>query len=154
VDEKLADEFMRTQTIPVMLDPEGGPAKRNFIHVDDLVSALLLTLDNPKARQQLFNISMDEPIDYGEMVEFLLSNRGLSSVKIKTEYRSTWLDNTKAKMLLGWRPTYDMRKIIESARDYRREIIDPRKIWYPGYTLIVHEQPSRIHPGILYGVKW
>ncbi len=62
-----ADEYVQTQTIPVMLDPEGRPVKRNFVHVDDLVSALLLAMDHPQARQQLFNISMDEPVDYGEM---------------------------------------------------------------------------------------
>ncbi|HEX2991348.1 MAG TPA: NAD(P)-dependent oxidoreductase, partial [Anaerolineales bacterium] len=51
-----ADEYVRTGTLPVMLDPESQPVKRNFVHVDDLVSALLLAIDHPKARQQLFNI--------------------------------------------------------------------------------------------------
>ena len=54
-----ADEYVRTQTIPVMLDPEGKPVKRNFVHVQDLVSAILLALDNPRVRQETFNICMD-----------------------------------------------------------------------------------------------
>src|SRR5512140_2100355 len=41
-----AGKYVRTQTIPVMLDPEAVPVKRNFVHVDDLVSALLLAIDN------------------------------------------------------------------------------------------------------------
>ena len=49
------------------------PVKRNFVHVDDLVSAILLAIDHPKARQQLFNICMDEPVDYGEMGKYLNS---------------------------------------------------------------------------------
>jgi nucleoside-diphosphate-sugar epimerase len=132
VDVAKADEYVRTQTIPVMLDPEAVPVKRNFVHVDDLVSAILLAFDNPKARQQLFNISMDEPVDYGELSRYLTESRGLPSVKIKTEYHSTWLDNTKAKLILGWRPEYDMQKIVDAAWNYARPKDDPRKIWYPG----------------------
>jgi nucleoside-diphosphate-sugar epimerase len=132
VNQAQADEYVRTQTLPVMLDPEGQPVKRNFVHVDDLVSALLLAIDHPKARQQLFNISMDEPVDYGEMARYLKDSRDLPSVEIKTEYHSTWLDNTKAKFLLGWRPEYDMKKLIDSAWEYVRTEDDPRKVWYPG----------------------
>ena len=132
VGAQVADEYVRTQTIPIMLDPDGRPVKRNFIHVEDLVSALLLALDHPKARQQLFNISMDEPVDYGEMGRYLSETRGLPLVEIKTEYHSTWLDNTKAKFLLGWRPEYDMKKLVDSAWEYERAEDDPRKIWYPG----------------------
>ena len=127
-----ADEYLRTRTIPIMLDPDGQPVKRNFVHVDDLVSAILLALDHPKARQQLFNICMDEPVDYGEMGAYLHETRGLPCVEIKTDYHSTWLDNTKAKFLLGWRPEYDMKKLINSAWEYVRAEEDPRKIWYPG----------------------
>lgn len=132
VGAQQADEYVRTQAVPVMLAPDGRPVKRNFVHVDDLVSALLLTIDHPQARQQLFNISLDEPIDYGEMSQYLTASRGLPSVEIKTTYHSTWLDNTKAKLILGWRPAYDMKKMIDSAWDYRRAQDDPRNIWYPG----------------------
>jgi nucleoside-diphosphate-sugar epimerase len=132
VGSQQADEYMRTQTVPIMLDPQGNPVKRNFVHVDDLVSALLLAIDHPNARQQLFNIAMDEPVDYGEMSRYLAATRGLPSVDVKTEYHSTWLDNTKAKLLLGWRPEYDMRKMIDSAWNYVRAQDDPRMVWYPG----------------------
>jgi UDP-glucose 4-epimerase len=132
VGAQRADEYVRTQTIPVMLDSDGRPVKRNFVHVDDLASALLLAIDQPQARGQLFNISMDEPIDYAKMSRYLTTSRGLPSVEIETAYHSTWLDNTKAKLLLGWRPEYDMKKIIDSAWDYARAQDDPRTIWYPG----------------------
>lgn len=132
VGTEQADEYIRTQTVPVMLDPEGKPVKRNFVHVEDLVRALLMAFDHPKARQQLFNICMDEPVDYGEMGKYLHEARGLPTVEIQTQYHSTWLDNTKAKFLLGWRPEYDLKKMIDAAFDYVRAEEDPRKIWYPG----------------------
>jgi UDP-glucose 4-epimerase len=132
VDVARADEYVRTGAVPVMLDPEGQAVKRNFVHLDDLVSALLLAIDHPKARQQLFNICMDEPVDYGEMGRYLNETRGLPYVEIKTDYHSTWLDNTKAKFLLGWRPEYDLKRLIDSAWNYVRAADDPRKVWYPG----------------------
>ncbi len=132
VSPQQADEYLSTHTIPVMLDPDGQPVKRNFVHVEDVVSALMLAIDHPRARQQLFNISMDEPIDYGELGHYLSASRDLPTVGIKTPYHSTWLDNAKAKLLLGWRPTYDMQKMADSAWEYERSPDDPRIIWYPG----------------------
>ena len=132
VDASRVEEYIQTGTIPVMLDPHGNPVKRNFVHVDDLVSALLLAIDNPRARQQLFNVCMDEPVDYGEMGRYLNETRGFPTVEIETPYHSTWLDNTKAKFLLGWRPGYDLKKMIDAAFDYARAEDDPRKVWYPG----------------------
>ena len=75
---------------------------------------------------------MDEPVDYAELGRYLQSTRGYAPVPIKTPFRSTWLDNTKAKFLLGWRPTYDLHRMTDAAFDYQRAPDDPRKIWYPG----------------------
>ena len=127
-----ADAYIATQTVPVMLDPAGQPVKRNFVHVEDLVSAILLAIDHPKARQQLFNICMDQPVDYGALATYLARTRGLPSAEIPTAFYSTWLDNSKAKFLLGWRPVYDLPKLTDAAWDYQRATDDPRVIWYPG----------------------
>ena len=132
VGAQRAAGYVRTQTIPVMLDPQGEPVKRNFVHVDDLVGAILLALDHPRAHQQTFNICMDEPVDYAEVARYLSDSRGLPSVGVQTVYHSTWLDNTKAKFLLGWRPQVDLKKMIDLAWNYQRASDDPRVIWYPG----------------------
>lgn len=132
VGPERAAEYVKTGTIPVMLDPQGWPVKRNYVHLEDLVSAILKALDHPKARQQTFNICMDEPLDYGELAAYLAESRGLPSVEIPTGFYSTWLDNNKAKFLLGWRPEYDLKKMTDTAWNYRRAEDDPRIIWYPG----------------------
>ena len=115
-----------------MLDPDGIPVKRNFVHVSDLISAILLAIDHPKANRQTFNICMDEPIDYREAGKYLHESKRLPTIDLKTPYRSTWLDNTKAKFLLGWRPRYDYKRLIDEAWAYRRAADDPRKVWYRG----------------------
>ena len=127
-----ANGYQKAGTIPVMLDPNSQPVQRNFVHVDDLAGAILAALENPKARQQTFNICMDEPVDYRFVGDYLHRTRNLPNVDVVTDYFSTWLDNAKAKFLLGWRPQYDTAKLIDSAFDYRRAPDDPRKIWYPG----------------------
>jgi len=127
-----ASEYARSKTVPVMLDPAGQPVKRNFVHVDDLVGAILSAIDHPKANRQTFNICMDEPVDYGELGKYLGESRGLPTVEIQTPYHSTWLDNAKAKFLLGWRPQYDMKKLADAAWEYSRSVDDPRAVWYPG----------------------
>jgi UDP-glucose 4-epimerase len=132
VGKERAAEYRRTGAVPLMLDADGAPMRRNFVHVDDLVEAILRAIDHPAARQQTFNICMDEPLDYGAVAAHLNKTRGLPSVEIPTPYRSTWLDNTKAKFRLGWRPRYDLARLVDSAYDYQRAADDPRKVWYPG----------------------
>jgi len=132
VGSKQADDYLRAGTIPIMLDPSGCPVKRNFVHVDDLVSAIFVALDHPRACQQTFNICMDEPVDYGELGRYLAKTRRLPFVHLSTPYHSTWLDNAKAKLVLGWRPEYDMERLVESSWEYERASDDPRIVWYPG----------------------
>lgn len=132
VGAALADEYIKTQAVPVMLDPDGQPIKRNFVHVDDLVSAIISAIDHPKARQQTFNICMDEPVDYRALGDYLRVTHNLPTVDITTPFHSTWLDNAKARLLLGWRPEYDLHKLADAAWDYQRAENDPRVVWYPG----------------------
>jgi UDP-glucose 4-epimerase len=132
VGHEKADEYVRSQAVPIMLDADDQPIKRNFVHVEDLNSAILAAIDHPRARQQTFNICMDEPVDYGDLGAYLTESRGLPTVPVRTPYHSTWLDNTKAKLLLGWRPKYDLRRLTDAAFDYERAPDDPRVVFYPG----------------------
>ncbi len=132
VGAQAADDYVKSGAVPVMLDPDGRPVKRNFVHVEDLISAIFCAIDHPAARRQTFNICMDEPVDYGELAAYLRETRGVQGIPITTPYRSTWLDNAKAKFLLGWRPRYDLKQMIEAAWGYQRAANDPRKVWYPG----------------------
>ena len=108
-----AEHYASCETVPIMLDPEGIPVKRNFVHLDDLLSAIIAALGKPgAAHQETFNICMDEPIDYREVGDYLASSRSLPSVDVPTEFHSTWLDNSKARFLLGWRPAVDLLSLI------------------------------------------
>lgn len=118
--------------VPLMLDVDGRPLRRNFVHVDDLVSAMLAAFDNPQAARQLFNIAMTDAVDYSAVAAHLLRSRGLEAVEIETPFHSNALDNTKARHMLGWRPKYDFQQLIEAAFTYERAPEDVRKVWYVG----------------------
>jgi nucleoside-diphosphate-sugar epimerase len=127
-----AAQLAGAKVAPLILDSAGAPLKRNFVHVSDLVNAILAALDNPAAGRQLFNIAMDEPVDYGRVAGYLKDTRGYSAIEIRTGMFSNWLDNAKARLKLGWRPLYDFKALIEDAWNYVRDEGDPRKVWYPG----------------------
>jgi UDP-glucose 4-epimerase len=127
-----AESCRANHTIPLLRDAEGVPIKRNFVHVDDLVAAILLALEAPQARQRLYNIAMDEPVDYADVARYLARSRGLPSIDINSQFVSNWLDNSRAKFELGWRPRYDLERLIESSWTYQRAADDPRRVWYPG----------------------
>lgn len=71
VGPQRADDYVKSGVVPLMLDPKGQAVRRNFVHVSDLVSAILRALDHPGAHQQTFNISMDEPVDYQQVADYL-----------------------------------------------------------------------------------
>jgi nucleoside-diphosphate-sugar epimerase len=124
--------YFKSNTVPLFRDADGAPMRRNFVHVSDLVEAMIIALDHPAARQQLFNVCMDEPVDYAAVARHLNETRGFPAVDMPSDYHSTWMDNSKAKQMLGWRPRYDLKRLIDEAYDYKRAPDNPRKIWYPG----------------------
>jgi UDP-glucose 4-epimerase len=132
VPEADARRYHQSGTVPLLRDADGEPLKRNFVHVEDLISAILAAIDNPRAKRQLFNICMDRPVDYGEVAAYLKRTRGLDSIDIPSEFQSNWMDNAKARYFLDWQPTYDLERLIDDAWAYQRPPDDPRIVWYPG----------------------
>jgi len=132
VGAAVAEDYRRDGTVPCLHDADGRPLKRNFVHVHDLVEAILAALDHPRARGELFNICMSRPVDYGEVAGYLAETRDLPSVRIDSRYHSNWMDNAKARALLDWEPQYDLHRLIEEAWSYERPRNDPRRVWYPG----------------------
>ena len=118
--------------VPLLIDVNGRTLKRNFVHVSDLVEAMLAAIDHPSARQQLFNIAMTEPVDYGAVALHLERTRGMAPARIETPFHSNHLDNGKARMLLGWSPKVDTAALIEMAFTYERPPGEVRKVWYAG----------------------
>ena len=123
----------RPARCPVMLDPDGVPVKRNFVHVEDLVGG-----DPGRASTSQGHASRPSTSAWTSRSTTASSaptwrrRAACRRSPIATPYHSTWLDNAKAKFLLGWRPRYDLKRMTDAAFDYQRAADDPRVIWYPG----------------------
>jgi nucleoside-diphosphate-sugar epimerase len=124
--------FLQNRNVPVLIDTEAAPLKRNFVHVSDLVEAMVAVIDNPAARGQLFNIAMTDPVDYGAVARHLEATRGMIGVPIPGPFHSNILDNAKARLVLAWQPKYRLAELIDEAFAFERAPGDPRKVWYPG----------------------
>lgn len=131
IDPQVNMAFASQGRVPLLLDVDGRPLLRNFVHVDDLVSALLVVISNPRAIGELFHIAMTRPVDYAELCE-LLSRKGLQPATIKTPFHSNHFSNAKARFSLRWEPSFDLEKLIAEAFSYERSPSDPRTITYPG----------------------
>lgn len=123
---------LRNRAVPLLQDRNGKAIKRNFVHVSDLVSAICAALTAPVARQRLYNIAMDEPVDYDVVARILAETQGLPAIPLPSNFHSTWLSNARAKADLGWRPAYDTRRLVTESWAYTRAPDDPRRVWYPG----------------------
>ena len=132
VGPEVARRSRETGAVPLLLEEDGTPLRRNFVHVDDLVAAIVLALTAKAARQRLYNICMDEPVDYARVAEHLARTRNLPATPVRGPYVGNWMDNSRAKAELGWRPAYDLARLIDSAWDYARPPEEPRRVWYPG----------------------
>jgi UDP-glucose 4-epimerase len=131
VAPEVAKRCQAEGTVPLLREARQS-AQAEFVHVEDLVAAILAALDNPLTGNKLYNICMDEPVDYGAVAAYLKETRGLDYLDIPSNYHSNRMDNTRAKFELGWRPRYDLARLIEAAWTYRRAPGDSRKVWYPG----------------------
>ena len=122
-----------SNAVPLMLDQTGAPLKRNFVHVSDLVSAILAALDNPAARQRLFNIAMDQTgrLRAGSP-QFLPGPASCDRSKSRPPFTATgWTSPLRGPRWAGNRPS-DLEAMIEMAWAWDRKEGDPRKVWYPG----------------------
>lgn len=125
-------QYHESNAVPVLIDDEGRPLRRNFVHLDDLVEAIVVAIDHPASHQQLFNIAMTEPVDYEAVGSYLQRTRGMTPVRIESNFISNLLDNSKARLQLGWTPKVDLPTLCDRAFAYQRAADDARKIWYPG----------------------
>jgi nucleoside-diphosphate-sugar epimerase len=132
ISPALRQQYAETNAVPLLIAKDGMPLKRNFVHLDDLVEAIIAAIDHPASRQQLFNIAMTEPVDYAAVGAHLHRTRGMKPVRIETPYVSNLLDNAKARLRLGWAPKVDTAALCDRAFAYERAPGDERKIWYPG----------------------
>ena len=109
-----------------------GQQTRCFCHVDDVVTALLGLIDEPKAEGEVFNVGSSEEVTILELAERIIEAAGSTSTVNKVSYeeafegggyedmRSRVPDISRIGSLIGWKPTQSLDEIIAGVIEYER----------------------------------
>ena len=93
-----------------------GNQSRDFLHIDDVVDAILKSLTNKKAKGQIINIGSGKPRIIKNIIEyikkFLKGGYPLfGKVKLrKDEILKVYPDINKAKNKINWKPKISFKK--------------------------------------------
>lgn len=109
-------------------DTKDGTNLRDYIHVDDLASAHVATLDylaNTQESFEIFNVGTSEAVSNLEVVEALEEIHGKFDWDFGPERPgdpvSNFADNSKIKQQLGWSPKYDYKQALKHLYDWTKK---------------------------------
>ncbi len=106
-----------------------GQQLRDATYIDDVVDALLLAGASDASNGQIFNIGGLRPMSLLDIAELLVLVAGAGSVRLipwpenraAIDIGSVYVDNTKIRDSLGWRPRVDWRLGIERTVAFYRQ---------------------------------
>ena len=96
-----------------------GSQIRDFCYIDDVVKAILLSLNNKKSHGEVINIASGKPTYVKRVVNGIVNKVGLGRANFgKIKYRDLenmklYADISKAKKLLKWSPAIGLDKGLE-----------------------------------------
>lgn len=114
------DKFMNNDSPVVYGD---GNQTRDFIYVKDIVKANLLALE--KGDGEIINVGTCVPVSINGLIDVL---KEITGKEVNPKYenqrigdiRDSYMNNDKAKALLGWQPKYDIKTgLMETLKWYQ-----------------------------------
>jgi UDP-glucose 4-epimerase len=99
-----------------------GKQSKAYLHVEDVMDAMMLVLKKARAKISIFNVSSNSFITVNEIARVVIASMRLRAVKLKrTGGKIGWkgdvpivrLRNTELKKL-GWRAKYDSEKAVRA----------------------------------------
>jgi UDP-glucose 4-epimerase len=112
------------QTMKVFGD---GTIKRDFLHVDDCVEAILLAAASDAVRGEILNVGVDVPTTFRQLAEALSTLTGtpwefapFSAERKAQEPGDFYSDISKIRRLLGWSPRTPLGEGLEQTIAFYR----------------------------------
>lgn len=99
---------------------EDGKESRDFVYIDDVVSATVLAIEKEEANGEIFNVGTGVPTNVLHVARTLVSNYGINvPINITGNFRvgdirHNYADLAKIERLLGYRPGFDFETGIRS----------------------------------------
>ncbi len=107
-----------------MFDCSDGNQFRDFIHVKDVVVAILQAIKNSKAKGEILNIGTGKPKKVKNIINFLVKRLkggkpNFGKIKLRSdEMKKIYPDLTKVKKILKWSPKIRFAKGLEETVKY------------------------------------
>jgi len=99
--------------------PDGVPWQWHVTDVRDCVEACLLALDNTTVKRDIFTIAGPPPADFEQVIKYKCEKTGTPYEEVHTPFsRILDFDISKARMVLGYEPRYDVFRMIDDAIAY------------------------------------
>jgi UDP-glucose 4-epimerase len=107
-----------------------GSATRDYVYVDDVVTAFLCAAEAPITTTGTFNIGTGVQTTVTELHQLIAEAVGVSRAPDHAEARTgevhaSALDPTRAGRVLGWKPDTDLTEGIKRTVDWLRGRLDP-----------------------------
>ena len=107
-----------------------GRATRDYVYVDDVVTAFLCAADAPITTTGTFNVGTGVQTTVTELHELIAAAVGVSRPPDHADARTgevhaSALDPTRAGRELGWKPDTDLTDGVKRTVDWLRTLLDP-----------------------------
>jgi nucleoside-diphosphate-sugar epimerase len=116
---------------PLRMDGDGTD-RLDFTYIDDLVEGIALTIGNPAARNEIFNVTFGQARSIRELVD--LVRRRFPEVDVESVDRDRLMPHrgtlsiAKASRLLGYRPQYQLETGIDKYIDWYRTLMSSTSV--------------------------
>jgi len=110
----------KKEGVGCLVHSNGNPFVRHIVALDDVVQSFLISLGNPVATGETFNIAAASPFSYDVLAEYVSQKLSAPVVPfVCKEGFDFAIDINKAKSLLGYKPKFDVFQMIDAAMEYR-----------------------------------
>jgi UDP-glucose 4-epimerase len=106
-----------------------GRATRDYVYVDDVVTAFLCAAEAPVTTTGIFNIGTGAQTTVSDLHRLIAEAVGVERSPDHAEARTgevqaSALDPTQAAQMLGWKPDIDLAEGIKRTVDWLRRVLD------------------------------
>lgn len=113
--------------------PNGAAGKRQIVGIRDVIQSIMLSLGNPTAVGEAFNVSGPAPFAYDAAAKYAAAKLRLPIVDfVVDEFNDFQIDMHKSQAVLGLKPEYDIFRIIDDAVEFRQTGKKRSMCLYPG----------------------
>jgi len=119
--------------VACLVHPDGRAGKRHVVGLKDVVQSIMLSVGNPTAIGEAFNVAGPSPFSYDVAADYVAKKLDLPVVRFEaSEAHDFCIDMTKSRSVLGLNPEYDIFRIIDDAVAFRQAGGKRSPCPYPG----------------------